>query len=122
MQINFSKEEGHFSKKIKIEYIVKDYTDDVYLEFSIGLEIDIYLYQIILFTMIINNTSSSHRVRRFSIFIENSDDKKIKSFYKYTAKDIELNPDNKSQKIFLPISPTNISNDNKNLYIKIFGS
>ena len=119
MQINYSKEESHFSKKTKIEYIVKDYTDDVYLEFPIGLEIDIYLYQLILFPMIINNTSSSHRVRRFSIFIENSDDRKIKSFYKYITKDIELNPDNKSQKILLPIFPTNISNDNKNLYIKV---
>ena len=86
MQINFSKEEGHFSKKTKIEYIVKDYTDDVYLEFSIGLEIDIYLYQIILFTMIINNTSSSHRVRRFSIFIENSDDKKENLNIKFKLK------------------------------------
>ena len=119
MQINYIKEENNFSKKTKIEYIVKDFTDDVYLEFPIGLEIDIYLYQLILFPMIINNTSSSHRVRRFSIFIENSDDRKIKSFYKYITKDIELNPDNKSQKILLPIFPTNISNDNKNLYIKV---
>ena len=120
MQVNYSKEDrNHFSKKTKIEYIVKDYTDDVYLEFPIGLEIDIYLYQLFLFPIIINNTSSSHRVRRFSLFIENSDDRKIKSFYKYITKDIELNPENKSQKVLIPIFPINISNDNQNLYIKV---
>ena len=117
-QINFTKDE-HFSKKTKIEYIIKDYNDDIYLEFPMGLDIDIYLYQLILFPMILHNTSSSHRIRRFSIFIENSDDRKIKSFYKYITKDIELNTENKSQKILIPIFPINITNDNQNLYIKV---
>ena len=120
MQINFPKEgSNHISKKTKIEYIVKDYTDDVYIEFPLGLEIDIYLFQLILFPMIINNTTTSHRIRRFSIFIENSDDRKIKSFYKYITKDIELNDENKSQKVFIPIFPINITNDNQNLFLKI---
>ena len=120
MQINFTKEStNHISKKTKIEYTIKDYSDDVYIEFPMGLDIDIFLYQLILFPMILHNTSSSHRIRRFSIFIENSDDRKIKSFYKYITKDIELNPDNKSQKILLPIYPINTSNDNQNLYIKV---
>ena len=120
MQINYSKEaENHISKKTKIEYIVKDYTDDVYIKFPLGLEIDIYLFQLILFPMIIYNTTKSHRIRRFSIFIENSDDRKIKSFYKYITKDIELNDQNISQKILIPIYPYNITNDNQNLYLKI---
>ena len=120
MQINFTKENTNYiSKKTKIEYVIKDYSDDVYIEFPMGLEIDIFLYQLILFPMILHNTSSSHRIRRFSIFIENSDDRKIKSFYKYITKDIELNPNNKSQKILLPIFPINTTNDNQNLYIKV---
>ena len=69
--------------------------------------------------MIIYNTTKSHRIRRFSIFIENSDDRKIKSFYKYITKDIELNDQNISQKILLPIFPYNITSDNQNLYLKI---
>ena len=91
-QINTPKDgENHISKKTKIEYILKDYTDDIYMEFPIGLEVDIYLYQLILFPMILYNTTKSHRIRRFSIFIENSDDRKIKSFFFYFTKDIELN-------------------------------
>ena len=120
MQINFPKDgEQHFSKKTKIEYIVKDYNDDVYLEFPLGLEIDIYLYQLVLFPIIIHNTTNSHRIRRFSLFIENSDDRKIKTFYKYITKDIELNNEKTNQKILIPIFPINISNDNQNLYVKV---
>ena len=119
-QINTPKDgENHISKKTKIEYILKDYTDDIYIEFPIGLEVDIYLYQLILFPMILYNTTKSHRIRRFSIFIENSDDRKIKSFFKYITKDIELNDENTNQKILIPIFPINITNDKKNLYIKV---
>ena len=120
MQINFPKEGAdYFSKKTKIEYIVKDYTNDVYIEFPLGLEINIFLYQLFLFPLIIHNTTRSHRIRRFSIFIENSDDRKIKSFYKYITKDIEINEQNTNQKIIIPIFPINITNDNQNLYIKV---
>ena len=117
MQIKFKGSENNFSKKSKIEYIVKGFDDDVYLDFPLGLDIDIYLYQLIFFPIIINNTSSIHRVRRFSIFLESSDDRKIKTFYNYITKDIELNPDNISQKILIPLLP--ISNDDKTLYIKV---
>ena len=120
MQINTPKEgENHISKKTKIEYILKDYTDDVYIEFPIGLDINIYLYQLILFPMIIYNTSTSHRIRRFSIFIENSDDKKIKSFFKYITKDIELNDENTNQKILIPIFPINLTNEKQSLCLKV---
>ena len=106
-----------FSKKSKIEYIVKDYNDDVYLDFPLGLDIDIYLYQLIFFPIIINNTSSKHRIRRFTIFLESLDDTKIKTFYNYITKDIELNPDKTNQKVLIPLLP--ISNDDKTLYIKV---
>jgi hypothetical protein len=118
MQIKQKNAGSHISKKTKIEYIVKDYNNDIYLDFPLGLDIDIYLYQLIFFPIIINNTSSKHRIRRFTIFLESSDDRKIKTFYNYITKDIELNIDNqKSQKILIPLLP--ISTDNKNLYIKV---
>lgn len=118
MQIKFKGGvEANFSKKSKIEYIVKDFTNDIFLQFPLGLDIDIYLYQLIFFPIILSNTSTKHRIRRFSIFLESSDDRKIKTFYNYITKDIELNPDNISQKILIPLLP--ISNDDKNLYVKV---
>ena len=118
MQIKQKNAGAHISKKTKIEYIVKDYNNDVYLDFPLGLDIDIYLYQLIFFPIIINNTSSKQRIRRFTIFLESSDDRKIKTFYNYITKDIELNIDNqKSQKILMPLLP--ISTDNKNVYVKV---
>ena len=118
MQIKQKNAGAHISKKTKVEYIVKDYNNDVYLDFPLGLDIDIYLYQLIFFPIIINNTSTKQRIRRFSIFLESSDDRKIKTFYNYITKDIELNIDNqKSQKILIPLLP--ISTDYKNLYVKV---
>ena len=118
MQIKSQRNALNFSKKAKIEYIVKDFDDDVYLDFPLGLDIDIYLYQLLFFPIIINNTSSKQRIRRFSIFLECSDNRKIKTFYNYITKDIELNKDNNtSQKILVPLLP--ISNDDKHLYIKV---
>ena len=95
MQIKQKNAGAHISKKTKVEYIVKDYNNDVYLDFPLGLDIDIYLYQLIFFPIIINNTSTKQRIRRFSIFLESSDDRKIKTFYNYITKDIELNIDNR---------------------------
>ena len=117
MQIK-SQRKGAFSKKSKIEYFVRDYNNDIYLEFPLGLEIDVYSYQLLFFPFILNNTSNKQRIRRFSIFLESSDDRKIKTFYKYITKDLELNRDCKtSQKILLPLLP--ISSDSNNLYIKV---
>ena len=117
MQIKSKSGLDNFSKKSKIEYIVRDYTNDVYLEFPLGLEIDAYLYQLIFFPFIIYNTTTKQRIRRFTIFLESSDDRKITTFYNYITKDIELNTDNISQKILIPLLP--ISSDDKNLYVKV---
>ena len=58
MQIKSQKDDKiHISKKTKIEYTLKDYNDDIYLEFPLGLELNIYLYQLILFPIILHNTS-----------------------------------------------------------------
>ena len=117
MQIKSKFGGDHFSKKSKIEYIVRDFNNDVYLDFPLGLEFDAYLYQLIFFPLIIYNTTTKQRIRRFSIFLESSDDRKIKTFYNYITKDIELNTDNISQKILIPLLP--ISSDDKNLYVKV---
>jgi hypothetical protein len=116
MQIN-KRNVDNFSKKSKIEYIVKDFNDDIFLNFPIGLDIDIYLYQLIFFPIIINNTSTKNRIRRFSLFIESIDDRKLKTFYNYITKDIEINQEHSSQKILIPLLP--ISNDDKHLYVKV---
>ena len=116
MQIK-SHRKGNFSKKSKIEYIVSDYDNDVYLEFPIGVEISIYLHQLLFFPVIIHNTTIKQRIRRFSIFLESSDDRKIKTFYKYITKDIELNTDHTCQKVFIPILPIEYSD--KNSYVKV---
>lgn len=118
MQIKSKNMGENFSKKSKIEYIVKDYNDDVYLSFPLGLEIDAYLYQLIFFPFIIYNTTTKQRIRRFTIFLESSDDRKIKTFFNYITKDIELNTDNISQKILIPLLPINCENNN-NLYVKV---
>ena len=117
MQIKSKFGGDHFSKKSKIEYIVRDFNNDVYLDFPLGLEFDAYSYQLIFFPLIIYNTTTKQRIRRFSIFLESSDDRKIKTFYNYITKDIELNTDNISQKILIPLLP--ISSDDKNLYVKV---
>ena len=75
MQIK-SQRKGAFSKKSKIEYFVRDYNNDIYLEFPLGLEIDVFSYQLLFFPFILNNTSNKQRIRRFSIFLESSDDRK----------------------------------------------
>ena len=117
MQIK-SQKKNKFSKKSKIEYFVRDYNNDVYLEFPLGLEVEVYSYQLLFFPLIVNNTSDKQRIRRFSIFLESSDERRIKTFYKYITKDIELNKDNNtSQKVLLPLLP--ICNDRKNLYVKV---
>jgi len=64
-----------------------------------------------------NNTTTKHRIRRLTIFIESSDDRKVKAFYNYITKDIEINSENTSKKILIPlrgICVEVIKNENSN--------
>ena len=56
--------------------LLKDELTSIYLEFPLGLEIDVFSYQLLFFPFILNNTSNKQRIRRFSIFLESSDDRK----------------------------------------------
>ena len=108
------KDKSIYSKRI-IEYIVKDYTDDLYVEFPMGLNISLYLYEFLLFPIILRNNSKNNRVKRFTLFIENCNNNKLYNFFNYITKEIHLNKDNPSAIVYMPILPTFMDD----IYIKL---
>ena len=102
-------------KKKKIEYYVKDLSEDLYISFPKGNNIDVYLYQFILFPISITNNSNNVKIKRFSIFLENSDDKKIKTFFKYITKKIYINPKHNNEVVLIPFIPLTLGE----IYIKV---
>ena len=103
-----------YSKRI-IEYIVKDYNTSLYVDFPMGLDISLYLYQFLMYPIVFTNKSDKNRVKRITIFIENCNNKKLFHFFDYITKEIHINPDNPTTKIYIPILP--ILKDD--LYIKL---
>ena len=108
------KDKTIYSKRI-IEYIVKDYSNDLYVNFPMGLEISLYLYQFLQFPIVLTNNLTENRVKRFTIFIENCSDKKLYNFFNYVTKEIHLNKENPTTTVYIPILP--IFRDD--LYIKL---
>ena len=108
------KDKSSYSKRI-IEYIVKDYCDDLYVSFPMGLNISLYLYEFLLFPIVLTNNSDKNKVKRFTIFIENCSNKKVYHFFNYITKEIHLNKDNPTTRVYIPILP--IFRDD--LYIKL---
>ena len=108
------KEKNVYSKRI-IEYIVKDYSDDLYVSFPMGLNISLYLYEFLLFPIVLTNNSNKNRVKRFTLFIENCNNEKVYNFFNYITKEIHLNKENPTTTIYIPILP--IFKDN--VYIKL---
>ena len=102
-------------KKKKIEYNIKDLSEDLYISFPKGNEIEVYLYQYILFPISITNNSKNVKIKRFSIFLENSDDAKIKTFFKYITKKIYINPKHNNEIILIPFIPLSLGD----IFIKI---
>ena len=102
-------------KKKRIEYYINDLSEDLYISFPKGNEINVYLYQLILFPISITNNSKNIKIKRFSIFLENSDDKKIKSFFKYITKKVYINPKHNNEVVFIPFIPLEIGD----IYIQI---
>ena len=92
-------------KKRKIIYEIRDLSQDLYLSFPKGDEINVYLYQLILFPISITNNSTDVKIKRFSIFLENSDDKKIKTFFKYITKKIFINQKHNNEVVLIPFIP-----------------
>ena len=105
---------GIYSKRI-IEYFVKDYNSSLFVEFPMGLNISLYLYEFLMYPIIFTNNSDKNKVKRITIFIENCNNKKLYKFFDYITKEIHLNKDNPTTKIFMPILPT----FRDDLYIKL---
>jgi hypothetical protein len=95
---------GLYSKKV-IEYDIKDYKDDLFVSFPMGLNISLYLYELLLYPIVLTNNTKVNKVKRFTVFIENCSDKKIQHFFSYITKEIRLNKDNPSTTIYIPILP-----------------
>ena len=105
---------GIYSKRI-IEYVIKDYNSSLFINFPMGLNISLYLYEFLMYPIIFTNNSDKNRVKRITIFIENCNNKKLFKFFDYITKEIHLNKDNHTTKIYIPILPT----FRDDLYIKI---
>ena len=102
-------------KKKKIEYYINDLSNDLYISFPKGNIIDVYLYEFILFPISITNNSKNVKIKRFSIFLENSDEQKIKTFFKYITKKIYINPKHNNEIVLIPFIPLSLGE----LFIKI---
>ena len=92
-------------RKNKIEYIVVDYKNDLYVSFPLGTKVNTFLYELFFFPILIKNNSPKHRVRRYTVFIEESDKTKIKSFNNFITRDKKINPRGSQDMIFVPIVP-----------------
>ena len=92
-------------KKRKLEYEIKDFNEDLYITFPKGNIIDVYLYQLVLFPLSITNNSNNVKIKRTSIFIENSNNKKIKLFFTYITKKIYINCQHNNEIFIIPFIP-----------------
>ena len=102
-------------RKNKIEYIVVDYKNDLYVSFPLGTKINTYLYEMVFFPILIKNNSPKFRVRRYTIFIEESDKNKVKSFLNYITRDNKIKPRGSQDLIFIPLVPLSTGK----VYLKI---
>ena len=84
---------------------MKDYSDDLYVSFPMGREISLYLYEFLLFPIVLTNNSDKNRVKRFTLFIENCSNQKVQPFFSYITKEIHLNKDNPTTTVYIPILP-----------------
>ena len=102
-------------RKNKIEYIVRDFKNDLYVSFPLGTKVNAFLYQLYFLPILIKNNSPTHRVRRYSIFIEDCDKTKLKSFLNYITRDNKIKQRGSQDLIFIPIIPMSTGK----LYLKI---
>ena len=102
-------------RKNKIEYIVSDFKNDLYVSFPLGTKVNAFLYQLFFFPILIKNNSPIFRVRRYTIFIEDCDKTKIKSFINFITRDNKIKQRGSEDMIFIPIIPMTTGK----LYLKI---
>ena len=102
-------------RKNKIEYIVSDFKDDLFVTFPMGTNVTVFLYQLFFFPIIVNNNSIQQRIRRYSIFIEDCNKDKVKTFFNFITKDNKIKQRFTSEKVLIPIIPMATGK----IYIKI---
>ena len=102
-------------RKNKIEYIVKDFKNDLYVTFPLGTTVNVFLYQLYFFPIVVHNNSVEHRVRRYTIFIEDCDKNKVKTFFNFITKDNKIKQRFTSEEVLIPIIPLATGK----IYIKI---
>ena len=92
-------------RKNKIEYIVNDFSNDLYVTFPMGTNVNVFLYQLFFFPIVVNNNSSQHRVRRYTIFIEDCNKSKVKTFFSFITKDNQIKQRYTSETVLVPFIP-----------------
>ena len=102
-------------RKNKIEYIVSDFKNDLYVSFPLGTTVQVFLYQLFFFPIVVNNNSAQQRVRRYTIFIEECNKSKVKTFFNYITKDNQIKQRYSSETVLIPIIPMATGK----IYIKI---
>ena len=102
-------------RKNKIEYIVKDLQNDLFVSFPLGTTVHVFLYQLFFFPIVVNNNSDEQRVRRYTIYIEECDKSKVKTFFSYITKDNQIRQRYSSETVLIPIIPMSTGK----IYIKI---
>ena len=102
-------------RKNKIEYIISDFKDDLFVTFPMGTKVTVFLYQLFFFPIEVNNNSIQQRVRRYTIFIEDCNKNKVKTFFNYITRDNNIKQRFTSETVLIPIIPLATGK----IYIKI---
>ena len=102
-------------RKNKIEYIISDFKNDLFVSFPMGTTVNVFLYQLFFFPIVVNNNSLQQRVRRYTIFIEDCNKSKVKTFFNFITKDNQIKQRFTSETVLIPIIPMATGK----IYIKI---
>ena len=112
---NYNQNNIIIPRKNKIEYIISDYKNDLYVNFPIGTTVNVFLYQLFFFPIEVINNSIKYKVRRYTIFIEECNKNKVKTFFSFITRDNKIKQRFTSEKVLIPIIPMATGK----IYIKI---
>ena len=102
-------------RKNKIEYIISDFKNDLFVTFPMGTTVNAFLYQLFFFPIMLHNNSIQYKVRRYSIFIEECNKSKVKTFFNFITRDNQIKERFSSETVLIPIIPMATGK----IYIKI---
>ena len=111
------------SKKTKLIYNIKSIDEDIYIKIPMGRELNLFQYQFVLFPIELINNSKNHRIKKFTIFFNdsikynnNNNNNIIKTtLLDYISGSKELFDEDNKITIFVPIFPQIIGE----IFIKI---